>query len=454
MYQPLLEVPSAAFVYLRRWMWFCGHVPDSPDEPSADDLTPSHEAEVSGLQDRMLSPGFTKMLGELYPKIDWQFGVPAGTMSVINDVMKLQPSWLDSISGLSAELGGLVPSSRILEGLVPPAQVLEGLVPSHIVEGLVGFTPRWMDTGFRVSAAMESLLPSPVIPQALIDSMIISQPGLNLPSSMVAALGGLPPLNVPAWFEPLIAQSEAFRSAAEIAGLGKIYGIPDGLFGTLRFLDLPPLAESKRHLPRNWRSVDVDPDEIETEVRGILEDGIPLAWIPAPRVIDLLLDAPNAAARRRVIANNHRGILTSCEQLAGRLSSPKALHYADVLRSSVRALRDGHTEAAQALASILLDTIVGNHSRDALGLTLGSLKNTSAYSVTRKRGWRFTLALHPLTVVMSGTHTTQKPTRRYNRNATVHAITRQQYTRVNAVLAIMNATAVLTCFVRDTPAFD
>lgn len=101
-----------------------------------------------------------------------------------------------------------------------------------------------------------------------------------------------------------------------------------------------------------------------------------------------------------------------------------------------------------------LPAVVGNHSRDALGLALGSLKNASAYTVTRKRGWRFTLALHPLTVVMSGTHTTKKPTRRYNRNATVHAITRQQYTRVNAVLAIMNATAVLTCFVRDTPAFD
>lgn len=451
-------------------MWFGGHVPDSPATPSPDNLPPSRETvdptagavvdapagvekagddgEIAGLRDRILSPKFTKMLGELYPKIDWQLGVPAGTMSMINDVKKLQPSWLDSVTGISADLAELVPTSPLLDSLVPT---------SRLLEGMTGTARPWMDTAFRMSAEIESLIPSPVVPQSLIDSLIVSQPALTSAASTIDAmssLGGIPALNVPAWFEPLIARSEAFRSAVEIASLGKVYGLPADLFEPLRFLNLPSLAESKRHLPRNWRSVDVDPDEIESEVREILEEGIPLAWIPAPRVIDLLLDAPDAAARRRVIANNHRGILTSCEQLAGRLSSPKALHYADIVRSSVRALRDGHTEAAQALASSLLDTVVGNHSRDALGLALGSLKNASAYTVTRKRGWRFTLALHPLTVVMSGTHTTKKPTRRYNRNATVHAITRQQYTRVNAVLAIMNATAVLTCFVRDTPAFD
>lgn len=29
-----------------------------------------------------------------------------------------------------------------------------------------------------------------------------------------------------------------------------------------------------------------------------------------------------------------------------------------------------------------------------------------------------------------------------------------QYSRINAVLAIMNATSVLTCFARDTDVFD
>lgn len=400
-----------------------GGVPDSPDAAVPHDLPRPHapksretQAETTLVETaagigkvpeprgRILSSDFTKMLGELYPPNDWQFELPAGASSMISDIVKLH----EPLTGISNELAGLVPTSPILEDLLVSP-------------------PLWMDTAFRISAEIESLFPSPVIPQALVNSLVVSHPAFNLSSSTFAAINSLsaslPILTAPAWFDPIITQSETFRSAAELASLGKLHDFPADLLGTLRFLDLPPLAASKRHLPSNWRSVDLDPDEIETEVRAILEEGIPLAWIPAPRVIDLLLDAPDAAARRRVILNNHRGILTSCEQLAGRLSSPRALHYADMLRKSVRSLRDGHVEAAQALASILLDTIVSNHTRDAVGLTMGSLTNASAYTVTRKRGWRHTLALHPLTVVMSrGTHTAKNPTRRYNRNATVHAM--------------------------------
>lgn len=402
-------------------MWFCGDVPDSPSDPFPDDSSdepspaaaPDSSESTAASRNQIFSPEFTKALG-LYSKDDWLLGLAPGTVSMINEVTQLQRSWQDSATALSAEVMKLAPSSSLLDGLVPTA-------------------PAWLEPAFRTSIEIGSLIPEPIAPQSFVDSLLVSPMAMNLVGAAVDAISPLrewPTLTLPSWYGAL---SETIR---------------------LLNFPLPPLAESRRHLPRNWRSIDVEPDEVESEVREILEEGIPLAWVPAPRVIELLLDAPDAAARRRVITNNHRGILTSCEQLASRLSSPRALHYADIVRKSVRALRDGHTEAAQALASSLLDTLVGNHTRDALGLTVGSLKNASAYTATRKRGWGITLALHPLTVVMSGPHTTKNPTRRYNRNATVHAITRQQYTRVNAVLAIMNATSVLACFVRETPAFD
>lgn len=386
----------------------------------------------------MFSPNFMKMIGDFYPKFDWQLRLPAGTMSIISDAAKLETSWLGAMGGLKADLAELT-----------AAQAL--------ADSVVGSNRRWLDAAARISVNVEGLFPSPLVPPGVLEALSASQPSLNLSPATIAALGTLtdiPVLQVPAWLDPLVVQSEVFRNAADLASLGRVFDIPAQLFEILTFADLPSLAEVRRHLPANWRSIDVEPEEIEAEVREILEEGIPLAWIPEARVIELLLDADGAGARRQVIMNNHRGILTSCEGLAASISAPRALHYADTLRKCVHAFRDGHAEAAQALASNLMDTVVSNHSKDALNISKGGLTNAK-YPATRKRGWRLTLALHSLITVMgSGTHTVKKPTRQYKRNATVHALTRLQYTRINAVLAIMNATAVLACFVRDSPAFD
>ncbi len=232
--------------------------------------------------------------------------------------------------------------------------------------------------------------------------------------------------------------------------------VPESLLGDLSWISelTKGLKLGKPHLPSNWRQVEIEPDDLEDEVRGILEEGIPLAWVPSARVIELLLAAPDSSTRRRVISSNHKGILTGCERLVSRLPQKRALLYGDMIRKAINALRDGHVEAAQSLATNVLDTILTQHSRDALKVSLGAVKNASSYERFRKQGWRLALAIHPVTTVMNGSYTVGDRPAGYRRNATAHAITRHQYNRINAVLAIMNATSVLTCFVRDTPAFD
>ncbi|MBG9887357.1 MULTISPECIES: hypothetical protein [Bacteria] len=218
------------------------------------------------------------------------------------------------------------------------------------------------------------------------------------------------------------------------------------------------LAESVRrgrlHLPPNWRGVVAGPGDSEDSVRQVLEEGIPLAWVPSARVIERLLQAPDAPSRRRIIADNHRGILSDCENVVGRLPHRRALFYVDMLHKAIGAVRDGHIEAGQALATNVLDTVCRHHMRDALDMSFGGAKNVSTYERHRKKGWRIVLAVHSLSTVMSGSYKPADRPTGYRRNATSHTITRHQYNRINAVLAIMNATAVLTCFARDTPAFD
>lgn len=271
---------------------------------------------------------------------------------------------------------------------------------------------------------------------AMLDARIPSFAGIGFPTSLVAPI------------QAIFQEQQGF--------LKGISGLPANLLGELNWISelTKGLKLGRPHLPSNWRGVDAEPDELEADVRAILEEGIPLAWVPEARVIERLLAAPDAASRRRVISNNHKGILTSCERLSSRLPHKQALVYGDMIRKAINALRDGHVEAAQSLATNVLDSLLTQHSQDALEVSLGTVKNASSYERFRKQGWRLTLAIRPVTTVMNGSYTVGDRPTGYRRNATAHAITRHQYNRINAVLAIMNATAVLTCFVRDTPAFD
>ena len=242
----------------------------------------------------------------------------------------------------------------------------------------------------------------------------------------------------------------------ELATFNFLGGNDTGIFKQLDWITqfTRDLKLARTHLPSNWREVDLEPDDLEEEVRAILEEGIPLAWVPSGRVIELLLAAPDAPSRRRVITNNHKGILSDCERVVSRLAVKRALFYVDMIRKAIRALRDGHVEAAQSLATNVLDTLVNHHTKDALGVPVGVATNASSYKKFKRQSWRLTLAVHPVTTIMSGRFTVEDRPDGYRRNATAHAITKHQYNRINAVLAIMNATSLLTCYVRDTPAFD
>lgn len=219
---------------------------------------------------------------------------------------------------------------------------------------------------------------------------------------------------------------------------------------------LPDLATLHGRLPTDWAGVRVDVDEIEEDVLCILADGIPLAWVPESRVLRLLLDAPDGRARRRVISNNYRSITSSCMDIVTSLPlSRRPLYLADMTAASIRALRDGHVESAQALAADVLETLLNGFSLAAFGRSKSGVVNRSFQEkLAQDRDWRLLLALGPAFTVMKGSHTVHERENAFRRNATAHAVNTHQYSRINATLAIMNATAVLTCFARDTPAFD
>lgn len=244
---------------------------------------------------------------------------------------------------------------------------------------------------------------------------------------------------------------------AQLQALIPAFTMPNlGLPSFITDFDVEALLRSLKlqHVPSNWVDIDLDPDDAEESIRAVLADGIPLGWVPSERVVQLLLDATDAPARRRVITNNWRGILNDCDTVLGELPAPPALRYADKLRRAISALRDGHTDAAQALATNILDTLVGHFISPALGVPRSTLANPTWNHNLLADGWRLALSLLPLETVMRGSFDVDHTGTGFRRNATVHAVTERQYNRINSTIAIMLATSVLACAVRDTSAFD
>src|SRR6266511_1666115 len=75
------------------------------------------------------------------------------------------------------------------------------------------------------------------------------------------------------------------------------------------FRSLQELTESL--FPANWKGVR-HPQLHVIEVI-VLDEGIPLAWIPSPGVLQTVFDAPDAAKRRQVIGRRWKRVVSDCE---------------------------------------------------------------------------------------------------------------------------------------------
>ncbi|MFJ4166860.1 hypothetical protein ACIPY5_15015 [Microbacterium sp. NPDC089698] len=404
------------------------------DAPESDSRLPSGSHAAAVVPRDMAQRWSSTLAGSVFSRLPWLGAeqLHASLPAKLFQSIKGAESLLSYSKGVSAaiaasnEIGGLgqaTGAASVLSGLMPSTRLWQSAV-------LGSLSTRWANV----------LPPTGVLDSTGATSALATWMSVQSERTVIDVLGASMTVNVGA-------------QAAAVAAVERLY---TGLFSQLDWVaDLTSgLRLARIHLPPNWRLVDLEPKDIEDQVRTILEEGIPLAWVPSGRVIESLLNAGDAATRRRVIASNHKGILTGCEEVLTRIATKPALFYVDMARKAILALRDGHVEAAQSLATNVLDTLVNQHSMDALGVAPGVMMNASSYEKFKKRSWRLTLAVHPVTTIMRGRFTVHDRPGGYRRNATSHAITRHQYNRINAVLAIMNATSLLACFVRDTPAFD
>lgn len=193
-------------------------------------------------------------------------------------------------------------------------------------------------------------------------------------------------------------------------------------------------------LPPNWH--DVNSGGLANLELLLLDEGLALGWVPESKLLQKLFSASSKRERRRLIGRQWKSITSSCRDNIITITDTDLSGYRGFALKAIDALESGYPEAAQALAANLLDTML----RD-------TLDDASRRQVT---GQRQRLVLNNLSLKAAivfggiwGSFTEFWPSngdlvpQAYSRHASAHAVGRRQYSRINAVLAVMHVTAYL-----------
>lgn len=216
--------------------------------------------------------------------------------------------------------------------------------------------------------------------------------------------------------------------------------VMDTFIASLAQVDWAALAESVADLvPRNWSS------EVEYEDAMVIinDEGIPLIWVPRAEVVVLIVSSKDSEARRAVLTEEAASIISDVRTCLDEAEEISALaEHVSLVREAASAFEAGFVNAAQALATDVLDSLVmayiGRHatvhkhvqpvSDEVLA---GEFVQTAALSPLRQ-------AYQPYWADRGD----PMPTR-YNRHATVHGGSTIQFTPANAVVALMLVTSFL-----------
>ena len=201
-------------------------------------------------------------------------------------------------------------------------------------------------------------------------------------------------------------------------------------------------------LPANWPG---DPDwEAALE---IMNDGIPLMWVPREEIVTALMRADDGPARRDVLVQRAAEIIVDCQATLGEVEAAELRPLAGLTGDACKAMADGHRAASQALAANVFDTWLRQAARRGVRLQLPA-NGWFAYKNVRGqlepvtgdvslRNLRAEGALAPAFMALAAFDGADAVPAEFTRHATAHAAGPEQYNDANAVIALMLASSVL-----------
>lgn len=205
----------------------------------------------------------------------------------------------------------------------------------------------------------------------------------------------------------------------------------------------PLLAIEAAFYPSNLQ--DIEDLKLEQVEEVVMVDGIPLYGVPRTSTAEALIRADSARKRREILRRRWKTISADCREVVTACATAVIAPYVPFAVAALNALDTGHTEAAQALASSLIDAVLNTYfKKDRINYTpnrKGSRTNDAYNEFTVRRFIAFApmwQAYQQFSVDDgAGVPTT------FSRHATAHTVNPRQYNRCNAVQASMFACSLL-----------
>lgn len=208
-----------------------------------------------------------------------------------------------------------------------------------------------------------------------------------------------------------------------------------------------------RAYPPNWR-IDEGlvrfPDNLETI---LIEEGIPLAWVPPTHVLEKLFAAQTPGDRRKVLSSNWNAIVAECTVVLNSVEKEKLAVYIEFALEAAATLAEGRWKASQALSTNILDSFL--HQK----FTAASRKELT--NQKQRVDWkRFPMRVALVVGALSGGYAEYWPKngdeipKQFSRHASAHGLSRRQYSRLNAVIGLMNVVGLIKVAETDLYRWD
>lgn len=193
-------------------------------------------------------------------------------------------------------------------------------------------------------------------------------------------------------------------------------------------------------LPPNWKEVEVKDYSILRTL--LLDEGLALAWVPDGAILQRLIRARNQEARRRILDDEWESVAYNCQSVLENLSATRHKELVELAIATSKALLADHTSPAQAMAANLIDTLLcREHTYAGKGRKMSRKNRPPIGNLHAKKN-----------MVYGGLWGSYKQYQidhgdpiplEFSRHASAHGVSHRQYTRLNALIALMHVTAYL-----------
>jgi hypothetical protein len=200
--------------------------------------------------------------------------------------------------------------------------------------------------------------------------------------------------------------------------------------------------------PPNWQFGE-DWPKLAMISETVKQDGIPLAWVPRGDIVVRLVHAEGIEGRRAILADREADIVQDCFTCLDDVDAPELAEFVANAREAIRAFQDQHAKPAQALATVVLDAVLRllfaapNFSYGGIRRQLADVWDNAPLQYMRSA---LVLAAIPGALEQFWPDRGDPVPVRFNRHASAHTVYAEQFTRTNALVAIM----IITSLLRET----